>query len=956
VGESNYRLNSRNSMKMKGILYVPGLTKNLLSISALEKKGFRVAFIDGEVLVWAKGETIKEAIIIGKEEGGLYKLKGHSEAAMTHAIENPCELWHIILAHINYKALPYVCKVVTGLPELKVDHEDVCNGCAQGKNIKNPFLKRDGKAEGALELIHSYVCGPMPSSSISGYVYYVSFIDDYSRKTWVYFLKSKDEVFNKFKEFKALIENLSERKIKILRSDNGGEYTSKEFVKFCKDVGIKRELTTPYNPQQNGVAERKNRTIMEAVKTMIHDQDLPMCLWAEATMTTVYVQNRLSHSALGFKTPEEMFTRKKPKVSHLKIFGCPVFIRISKEKRNKLDPSGKKGIFVGYCEVSKAFGIYIPGHHHIEISRDVTFDEDAALKKSRRCQLKEVYEEEPVIPRVAESVREVPRAVEPMREVVTSPDEEILEDHDIVEFQEPPKMTISHKRKPAWARELIQDGEKYGVPEGTTRQVKRPKPFSSYMALMCDLLEKEPTCFEESIQKKEWANAMTEEYQSIIKNNVWEIVPRPKSKDVVSSKWLFKIKHVVDGSIEKYKARFVTRGFSQKEGIDYEETFAHVAKYTSIRTIITLAAKMKWKLHQMDIKTTFLNGVIKEEVYIEKPQGFEVENRKSHVCKLKKAMYGLKQTPRAWYGRIDNFLTSLSFTKSKADSNLYFKVMNDEPVILFLYVDDLFLTGEEKLITECKKRLASEFEMKDLGLMHYFLDLEVWHSPKRIFLNQGKYVVEILKRFNILECKPMNTPMETKLKLLVDTSSELIDATLYRHIIGSLMYLTNTRLDICFVMNTLSQFLVELGQVHLVVAKHVMRYLNGTLDCGLNYDGDHDFTLSGYTNSDWAGSVSDRKSTSGCFFSLGSTMISWQSRKQSSIALSTVEAEYIDVCSASCEAIWLRKLLTGLFDLEMEATTILCDKQSCIKMIENRVFHDKSKHIEIRYHYIRDMV
>jgi hypothetical protein len=602
----------------------------------------------------------------------------------------------------------------------------VCNGCAQGKNIKNPFPKRHNKEKGVLELIHSDVCGLMLSSSISGYVYYVSFIDDYSRKTWVYFLKSKDEVFNKFKEFKALIENLSERKIKILRSDNGGEYTSKEFVNFCKVVGIKRELTTPYNPQQNRVAKRKNRTIMEAVKTMIHDQDLPMFLWAEATKTTVYVQNRLSHNELGFKTPEEMFSRKKPEVSHLKIFGCPVFIHIPKEKRNKLDPSGKNGIFVGYCEASKAFKIYIPGHHHIEINRDVTFDEDATLKKSRRCQLEEVYEEEPVAPRVAESVREVPRVAEPVKEVIASPDEEILEDHDIVEFQEPPQMTISHKIKPAWAGELIQDGEKYGVPEGTTRQVKRPKPFSSYMVLMCDLLEKEPTFFEEVIHKKEWADAMTEDYQSIIKNDVWEIVPRSKSKDVVSSKWLFKIKHVANGSIEKYKERFVARGFSQKEGIDYEETFAHVARYTSIRTIIALAAKMKWKLHPMDVKTAFLNGVIEEEVYIEQPQGFEVEDRKTDVWKLKKALYRLKQAPRAWYGRIDSFLTSLGFTKSKADSNLYFKVMNDESMILLLYVDDLFLTGEETLITECKKKLASLFEMKDLGLMHYFLGLELW--------------------------------------------------------------------------------------------------------------------------------------------------------------------------------------------------------------------------------------
>jgi hypothetical protein len=275
---------------------------------------------------------------------------------------------------------------------------------------------------------------------------------------------------------------------------------------------------------------------MEAVKTMIHDQDLLMCLWAEATMAAVYVQNRLSHSALGFKAPEEMFTGKKPEVSHLKIFGCLVFIHIPKEKRNKLEPSRKKGIFVGYCEVYKAFRIYIHGHRHIEINRDVTFDEEATLKKSRRCQLEEVYVEEPVNPRTTESVREVPRTAEPVREVVTSLDEETPKDHDITKVQEPPQMTFSHKRKSAWARELIQDGEKYGVLEGTTRQVKRPKPFSNYTSLMCNLLDEEPTCFEEAIQKKEWVDAMTEEYQSIIKNDIWEIVPRPKSKDVVSSK------------------------------------------------------------------------------------------------------------------------------------------------------------------------------------------------------------------------------------------------------------------------------------------------------------------------------------------------------------------------------------------------------------------------------------
>jgi transposase InsO family protein len=216
-----------------------------------------------------------------------------------------------------------------------VNHEGICKGCTQRKNVKNPFPRSNNKAKGALDIVHSDVCGPMSTTSLSGYLYYVSFIDDFSQNTWIYFLKDKSEVFNKFKEFKVLVENLSEKKIKILRLDNGGEFTSNEFKAFCKEVGIKRELSTPYNPQQNGVAKRKNLTIMEAVKAMIHDQGLLMHLWAEATRTTVYVQNKSPHHVLGNKTPEEMFTSKKPEVSHLRIFGCPVYVHVPKDKRLK---------------------------------------------------------------------------------------------------------------------------------------------------------------------------------------------------------------------------------------------------------------------------------------------------------------------------------------------------------------------------------------------------------------------------------------------------------------------------------------------------------------------------------------------------------------------------------------------------------------------------------------------
>jgi hypothetical protein len=290
---------------------------------------------------------------------------------------------------------------------------------------------------------------------------------------------------------------------------------------------------------------------------------------------------------------------------------------------------------------------------------------------------------------------------------------------------------------------------------------------------------------------------MMEEYQPIMKNGVWDIVLRLEGKFVVTSKWIYKIKHVADGSIEKYKTRFVARGFSQKEGVDYEETFAPISRYTSIRVVISLSSVMGWRIHQMDVKTTFLNGMIEEGVYIQQPQGFEVHGRESHVCKLKKALYGLKQAPRAWYSRIDGYLQSMGFTKSEADPNLYLIQVSEDPLILALYVHNLFLTGAEKLITSCKRDLALEFEMKDIGLMHYFLGLGVWQQSGKIFLQKGKYAVEILRRFEMMECKSMTTPMITNLKKLGASDSDLVDPTMCRQFIGSLIYLVNTRPDIC---------------------------------------------------------------------------------------------------------------------------------------------------------------
>jgi hypothetical protein len=245
-------------------------------------------------------------------------------------------------------------------------------------------------------------------------------------------------------------------------------------------------------------------------------------------------------------------------------------------------------------------------------------------------------------------------------------------------------------------------------------------------------------------------------------------------------------------------------GFSQVEGVDYDETFALVARYTSIRAVISIEAKMGWKIHQMDVNTAFLNGLIEEEVYIEQPRGFEVHGSDSHVCRLKKALYGLKQAPRTWYSKIDTYLQQMGFMKSEADPNLYFIVVGGDPLILVLYVDDLFITGAERLIVGCKESLASKFEMKDIGLMHYFLGLEVWQEDGHIFLGQGRYADEILRRFWMEDCRPMSTPMTTNWKKLHSSETELVDPTLYHRLIGSPMYLVNTRPYLCFAVNSLS--------------------------------------------------------------------------------------------------------------------------------------------------------
>jgi hypothetical protein len=349
-----------------------------VSVSTIEEKGYEVLFCDGQVLLFPRGSSITSAKVIGTRHERLYKFLFQQVRALIHSTSSSsdlCEIWHRRMAHFHHGALRVLRELVTGVPDFSSEHHELCKGCTLGKYTKTAFPSNDSRAAGILDLIHLDVCGPMSSALLTGSLYYVVFIVDFSQKSWIF--------FSGFQEFKALVENQTGKKIRVLRWDNGGEYTSKEFMDFCAGEGIRRELTVPYNPQQNGVAERKNRAIVGAARAMLHDQGLPLFLWAKACYTAVYLQNRSPHKAVRSMNPEEAFSGKKPEVGHFRIFGCTTYSYVPSEKRTKLEPMAERGIFVGYSETSKAFRIYLPSLRKTVLRRDVRFEEDGAFRKSR---------------------------------------------------------------------------------------------------------------------------------------------------------------------------------------------------------------------------------------------------------------------------------------------------------------------------------------------------------------------------------------------------------------------------------------------------------------------------------------------------------------------------------------------------------------------------------------------
>ncbi|WKA03443.1 hypothetical protein VitviT2T_021550 [Vitis vinifera] len=409
-----------------------------------------------------------------------------------------------------------------------------------------------------------------------------------------------------------------------------------------------------------------------------------------------------------------------------------------------------------------------------------------------------------------------------------------------------------------------------------------------------------------------------------------------------------------NGIIVRNKARLVAQGFNQEEGIDYEETFAPVARLEAIRMLLAFACFKDFVLYQMDVKSAFLNGFINEEVYVEQPPGFQSFNFPNHVFRLKKTLYGLKQAPRAWYERLSKFLLKKGFKMGKIDTTLFIKTKDNDMLLVQIYVDDIiFGATNVSLCEEFSKCMHSEFEMSMMGELNFFIGLQIKQLKEGTFINQAKYIRDLLKRFNMEEAKTMKTPMSSSIKLDMDEKGKLINSTMYRGMIGSLLYLTASRPDIMYSICLCARFQSCPKESHLSAVKRILRYLKGIMDIGLWYPKGDNFELIGYLDADFAGCKVERKSTSDTCHFLGHSLVSWHSKKQNSIALSTAEAEYIAAGLYCAQILWMKQTLSD-FNLIFEHVPIKCDNTSAINISKNLVQHSRTKHIEIRHHFLRD--
>lgn len=905
--------------QLTDVLYVPDLGNfNLFSWGQCKTKGYGLRSVGNTTEIFEPNTGI--TIVTTVEHGNTFKLAMRIRSpeclkALTAKAYNLMD-WHRRLAHVNVYKIMEMSKQGL-LPPIAVDTnltDFVCEGCIKGKMHKQPFKSRPKRVFKTGEAMHCDLQGPMEVNSLANSQFVLVIKDEASSFRNLFFLKHKSDTINSLTAYIGYVERKTGNKVKVMRSDNGGEFIDYRVKVLLNNNSITHELSAPYTPEQNGLIERENRTIVELARSLLQDKNLPKFLWAEAMHTAMYVLNMIPTKQNNNLSPFELWYNKKPVYEHLRVFGSVVFAKVPDATRKKWDAKAKKYIFIGYTYTAENYKIYDPRSNSIYISRDVKFigDNNNAEEAIKQVQ--------------TESITDLNKMVEDQEE------DEINEDTTNVNQSE--------------------------VPEENENEETSEKQIDIInLALQAIEKSNEPSTYEEAMASADrslWLEAMKEELRSFKKNDVYTVTTLPQGKRPIDCRWVFRIKRKADGSIDRYKARLVAKGFAQKSGVDYFETFSPVARYDSIRAMLAVTAFNRMYLKQFDVKTAFLYGDLEEEIYINQPPGFTDNTNK--VLKLKKGLYGLKQAPRQWNEKVRSFFTQHNFTQIMTDNCVYVK-NNGHLTICVIYVDDgLISSTSEKELLDISNALQKTFEMK-FGEPSVFVGMEINQSDDRsmISIKQSHYIKQLLKRFGMEDCKPVVTPGDTNIKLTA--SEEEPNAKIpYQEAVGALLYLSIiSRPDITFQINRASQFNARYNQTHWVALKRVFRYLAGTIDTGIVYSPkSENFELIGFADADYASDTVTRKSTSGFVVTLGNSPISWASRLQKSVAQSTTEAEYVAIADCTKDILWYIQLFKELSIPILPPIKIMSDNQGAILLTKNSVFHKRTKHIDVRFHAIRD--
>lgn len=957
-GIGQVEVQATSKITLSEVMYVPSLYCNLVSVHQITEKNVKLVF-EGKQ---ASASLNSKELFCAVKEKKMYvvnikKAVSDDNQVSSALAATTLQDWHKRLGHICVDTLPKI----RVLSSLKKGEKQICEVCVQGKLSRKPFPTSASRASKVLELVHTDLMGRFNPPTFGGSEYAIVFTDDHSRHVTVMPMKTKDEAIQKIKKYKTMMESLSGEKLTKIRSDFGGEYANHELDTYLDSIGVVHQKSVPHCPQQNGRSERQNRTLFEMARSMMAEAGANKRMWGEALSTAAYNRNRTPSRAIGYQVPLELVLKRKLELSEyefMKPFGCRV--QAMKEgQKNKIERKDVECVMLGYEEDTKdGYRLYNINTGKVIVRRDAKFHESEFPWKKEDKTNKQKSDYYPgILDSYCESEDESDGEERNQEEGNRENQERNEQLHEIPilpEDQEPPVIeeVIPVLRRSARTRKP----KKCDCEANGCGSCLHCVAFAASAAFKND--ETEPQNYKEATEgpkAPKWGEAMKEEINRLKELDIWTLCDRPQGKTVIGSTWKYKIKTNADGEIVKHKARLVAQGFAQKYGLDYHETYSPVVKRKTIRLMLALGVEKGWSCEHVDVISAYINSDIKEEVYIEQPEGFAEGNKKKKVCRLKKCLYGLKQSGMEWYNKIRSILTNMDFKPTYADPCLF--INQERKLYVCLYVDDLAVWGEDGMISWFKETLNANVEIRELGQISDFLSMRISKLPDgSISLDQRAYVDAILEEFNLEDSKGHPCPLSSSVLNINNEDDGPCDQSKYRRAIGMILYVANgTRPDLSFPVSYLSQFLSSPKEKHMAAARHLMRYMKYTRDYCIVYR-KCEGKLEIYSDADHANDKLDRKSFSGLVVLIAGGPVEWRCKKQTVVALSTQQAEYIAMAIAAQEALWLRNVFHEVGFKIASKLCIKADNTSALSLAQKDITDDRSKAIDIKYHFIKDCI